>query len=475
MPKRSRAKTIGELRSSGYEVLSVKEEMCKNLIQKIQRGEEISPGIVGFEDSVIPQLENAILAGQDVILLGERGQAKSRLIRQLVSLLDKEIAAIASCELNDSPYSPICRHCKDRVASNGDGVEIAWLPREQRYSEKLATPDISVADLIGEIDPIRVAEGRCLSDELTIHYGLIPRTNRGIFSINELPDLSERIQVSLFNLMEERDIQIKGYRIILPLDIFLVATANPEDYTNRGRIITPLKDRYGTQIRTHYPRTLQQELDIVEQEYVRFPDTAEKVAIPGYMKEVIAEITALARRSPEINQRSGVSLRVSIANYETIIGNAFKRSLRQQESASPRISDLPAIMASTTGKIELESVEDGREMRVVEDLVKKAMLNVFGRYFNPREFDELITNFEWGLIVQTGSGIPSSEYVEKLRLMGNLTKMIRRIEKSRKPAPMASAIEFALEGLHLSRSLNKDQVDGKYVYRGSARPQRELS
>ena len=475
MPKRSRAKTIGELRSSGYEVLSVKEEMRKNLIQKIQRGEEIFPGIVGFEDSVIPQLENAILAGQDVILLGERGQAKSRLIRQLVSLLDKEIAAIAGCELNDSPYSPICRHCKDRVASNGDGVEIAWLPREQRYSEKLATPDISVADLIGEIDPIRVAEGRYLSDELTIHYGLIPRTNRGIFSINELPDLSERIQVSLFNLMEERDIQIKGYRIILPLDIFLVATANPEDYTNRGRIITPLKDRYGAQIRTHYPRTLQQELDIVEREYVRFPDTAEKVAIPGYMKEVIAEITALARRSPEINQRSGVSLRVSIANYETIIGNAFKRSLRQQESASPRISDLPAIMASTTGKIELESVEDGREMRVVEDLVKKAVLNVFGRYFNPREFDELITNFEGGLIVQTGSGIPSSEYVEKLRLMGNLSKMIRRIEKSRKPAPVASAIEFALEGLHLSRSLNKDQADGKYVYRGPARPQRDLS
>ena len=475
MPKRSRAKTIGELRSSGYEVQSVKEEMRKNLIQKIQRDEEIFPGIVGFEDSVIPQLENAILAGQDVILLGERGQAKSRLIRQLVSLLDKEIAAIAGCELNDSPYSPICRQCKDRVASNGDGVEIAWLPREQRYSEKLATPDISVADLIGEIDPIRVAEGRYLSDELTIHYGLIPRTNRGIFSINELPDLSERIQVSLFNLMEERDIQIKGYRIMLPLDIFLVATANPEDYTNRGRIITPLKDRYGAQIRTHYPRTLQQELDIVEQEYVRFPDTAEKVAIPGYMKEVIAEITALARRSPEINQRSGVSLRVSIANYETIIGNAFKRSLRQQESASPRISDLPAIMASTTGKIELESVEDGREMRVVEDLVKKAVLNVFGRYFNPREFDELITNFEGGLIVQTGSGIPSSEYVEKLRFMGNLSKMIRRIEKSRKPAPVASAIEFALEGLHLSRSLNKDQVDGKYVYRGSARPQREPS
>ena len=250
---REKPKNVGELRAGGYRVTTVKEEMRRNLIARIRKDRQLFSGIEGFDDSVVPQMENAILAGQDIILLGERGQAKSRLIRQLTSLLDDEIPVISRCELNDSPFSPICRACKDRVAKDGEDVEVAWLKRDQRYSEKLATPDISVADLIGEVDPIRVAEGRYLSDEMTIHYGLIPRTNRGIFSINELPDLSERIQVSLFNLMEERDIQIKGYRIMLPLDIFLVASANPEDYTNRGRIITPLKDRYGAQIRTPLP------------------------------------------------------------------------------------------------------------------------------------------------------------------------------------------------------------------------------
>jgi magnesium chelatase subunit I len=263
MPKNQKPQTIGELRESGYKVASVREEMRRNLIKKIEKGEELFPGIIGFEESVIPQLENAVLAGQDIILLGERGQAKSRLIRQLVALLDDEIPIIAGCEINDNPFKPICRRCRDKVADEGSNTEIEWLPRERRYSEKLATPDTTVADLIGEVDPIKVAEGRYLADELTIHYGLIPRTNRGIFSINELPDLSERIQVSLFNLMEERDVQIKGYRIMLPLDVFLVASANPEDYTNRGRIITPLKDRYGAQIRTHYPRTLEHEIQIV--------------------------------------------------------------------------------------------------------------------------------------------------------------------------------------------------------------------
>ena len=380
MPKtKKKAQTIGELRQSGYKVISVKEEVRKNLIKKIVNNEELFPGIVGFDDSVIPQLENAILAGQDIILLGERGQAKSRLIRQIVSLLDEEIPVIAGCELNDDPFSPICRQCKDKISSDGDDVEISWLPRDQRYSEKLATPDISVADLIGEIDPIKVAEGRYLSDETTIHYGLIPRTNRGIFCINELPDLAERIQVSLFNLMEERDVQIKGYRIMLPLDMMLISSANPEDYTNRGRIITPLKDRYGAQIRTHYPRSLDEEISIVEQEYTRFDDTSERVTVPHYMKEIIAEITALARRSPDINQRSGVSVRLSIANFESMVSNAFKRSLRHNEMAAPRISDLIAISASTIGKIEMESVEEGREPRVVENLIKKAALKVFGQ------------------------------------------------------------------------------------------------
>ena len=461
-----KAKTLGELRASGYKPLTIREEIRNNLIGKIQNGDELFPGIVGFADSVIPQLENAILAGQDIILLGERGQAKSRLIRHMVSLLDEEVPAMDRCELNCNPVEPICAECKVTLDTQGDEAKVRWLHREERYSEKLATPDITVADLIGEVDPIKVAEGRYLSDELTIHYGLIPRTNRGIFCINELPDLSERIQVSLFNLMQERDIQIKGYRIMLPLDVFLVSTANPEDYTNRGRIITPLKDRYGAQIRTHYPRSLDEEIDIVEQEYANFEDTHKSVTVPRYMKEIVAEITALARRSPDINQRSGVSLRVSIANYETILSAAFKRSLRHGEPASPRVSDLPAIVASTTGKIEMESVEEGREVRVIDDLVKKAVLNTFGRYYQARQFADLTQRFEEGLTVETGSDVPSSDYLNSYARMGEATVLIKDIEESKDAAAIASAVEFVLEGLHLNRRLNCDRVGAQYLYSG---------
>ncbi len=461
-----KASTLGELRKSGYKPLTIREEIRNNLIDKIQEGEELFPGIIGFDDSVIPQLENAILAGQDIILLGERGQAKSRLIRHMVSLLDEKIPVMERCELNCDPMQPICSECKMTLDGEGDDVKVAWLGREERYSEKLATPDITVADLIGEVDPIKVAEGRYLSDELTIHYGLIPRTNRGIFCINELPDLSERIQVSLFNLMQERDIQIKGYRIMLPLDVFLVSTANPEDYTNRGRIITPLKDRYGAQIRTHYPRSLDDEIGIVEQEYSNFEDTQNRVRVPGYMKEVIAEITSLARRSPDINQRSGVSLRVSIANYETMLSAAFKRSLRHNEPASPRVSDLPSIMASTTGKIEMESVEEGREYRVIDDLVKKAVLNVFGQYYQARQFADLTERFEEGLTIETGNDKPSSEYLTGYTDMGDAAELIREIEQSEEAAAIASAVEFILEGLHLNRRLNCDRVGGQYIYSG---------
>ena len=330
MPSKTKARTIGELRNSGYKVLSVREELRKNLVNKLKKKQEMFPGIVGFDETVLPQLQNAILAGQDIVLLGERGQAKSRLIRHLVGLMDSEIPVIAGCEINDNPLNPICKACEERLKQHGDDVEIDWLPRDARYSEKLATPDISIADLIGEIDPIKVAEGRYLSDELTIHFGLIPRANRGIFSINELPDLAERIQVGMFNLMEERDVQIKGYRIRMPLDVYVVATANPEDYTNRGRIITPLKDRYGAQIRTHYPRNIQDEITIMEQERSRFPSEKD-ISTPQYMKEIIAEITSLARRSSDINQRSGVSVRVSIANYETVVSNALRRAILQGE------------------------------------------------------------------------------------------------------------------------------------------------
>ena len=460
-----RPATIAELRDAGYRVLSVREELRKNLIACIVRGDKIFPGIVGFDETVLPQIENAILAGQDIILLGERGQAKSRIIRSLVSLLDEEVPFIAGCEINDNPYSPVCRQCRDRIATEGDSAEIAWLARAERYGEKLATPDVSVADLIGEIDPIKVAEGRYLSDELNIHFGLIPRTNRGIFSINELPDLSERIQVGLFNLMEERDIQIKGYRIMLPLDVYLVATANPEDYTNRGRIITPLKDRYGAQVRTHYPRSAKEEIAIVEQEYSRFSDTSEHVTVPQYMKEITAEITRLARRSPEVNQRSGVSLRVSISNYETLLGSAFKRSLRHQEPASPRVSDLPGMLASTTGKIELESVEEGREAKVVEELIKKAVLNVFGRYFSVGDLDGLVAQFEQGLAVEAGTDIPSAKYADQVRGMDGVSELLERLAPDGEPAAVASALELVLEGLHLNRRLNRDQVQGKYRYR----------
>ena len=456
--------TLGELRDSGYKAQSIREEIRNNLIAKIESGAELFPGIIGFDDSVIPQLENAVLAGQDIILLGERGQAKSRLIRHMASLLNDEVPVMSGCELNCDPLAPVCAQRKCAIAAGGDDAPIAWMARDARYSEKLATPDITVADLIGEVDPIKVAEGRYLSDELTIHYGLIPRTNRGIFCINELPDLSERIQVSLFNLMQERDIQIKGYRIMLPLDIFLVSTANPEDYTNRGRIITPLKDRYGAQIRTHYPRSLDEEIGIIEQEYNRFEDTQSRVKTPRYMKEIIAEFTALARRSPDVNQRSGVSLRVSISNYETILSAAFKRSLRHKEAASPRISDLSAIVASTTGKIELESVEEGREFRVIEDLVKKSVLNTFGRYYQARQFSDLTERFEDGLIVETGSDIPSAQYAHAYANIGEAAGLIKRIEKSEEPAAVASAIEFVLEGLHLNRRLNCDRAGGQYIY-----------
>ena len=465
MPAAKRPQTVGALRKSKYQVIPIREEMRNNLIAKIRAEEIIFPGIVGFEQTVIPQIENAILAGQDIILLGERGQAKSRIIRSLTNLLDEAIPKIAGCEINDNPYEPICRVCRDKVAEMGDKTPLEWISREERYSEKLATPDISIADLIGEIDPIKVAEGRYLSDELVIHYGLVPRTNRGIFCINELPDLAERIQVGLFNLMEERDVQIKGYRVRLPLDVFVVSTANPEDYTNRGRIVTPLKDRYGSQIHTHYPLNPKDEIAIMDQERTRFPEE-DKLLIPDYMKEILAEITTQARLSSEINQRSGVSVRVSISNFETMLGNAVRRSIRNREEwACPRVSDLAFIVASFAGKIELETFEEGRESRLTDELTRRGVLRTFGSYFEIEELEAVVTAFDLGNRAETGSDLPAAGYPDMVKNIDGLGKAVRKLTKDKRPEVIASAVEFILEGLHLSRKLNCDRSGESAVYK----------
>jgi len=466
MAQSSRPATVGQLRASGHRVLPVKEEMRLNLVRKLRDGEPLLPGVIGFEDTVIPQLENAILSGQDIVLLGERGQAKTRIARLLVHLLDPETPAIAGCEINDNPYAPICRACELRVAAEGEDTPIHWISRDRRYGEKLATPDITIADLVGEVDPIKVAEGRYLSDELTIHYGLIPRTHRGIFCINELPDLAERIQVGLLNIMEERDVQIRGYKVRLPLDVFVVVSANPEDYTNRGRIITPLKDRLGSEIRTHYPRTLEHEVAIMEAE--RRPVALEGVATvyPQFMKEIVAEITQQARRSSDISQRSGVSVRVSITNYENVMSNALRRAIRLRESqAAPRVSDLDAVVASTMGKIELDTVGEAREDKIVEKLVRQAVGAVFRRYFEVAELSSLVASFEQGASVAVSETLPSTEYVSQLDRVSGLKGAVARLNGYGSPATVASAIEFILEGLHLEKRLNKDRVPGQTRYR----------
>ena len=424
----------------------------------MRANEPIISGVMGYEDTVIPQIENAILAGQDIIFLGERGQAKTRMARSLVNLFDEQVPIVAGSEINDNPFDPISRQAQDLLIELGEATPIEWIGRERRYAEKLATPDTTIADLIGEVDPIKVAEGRYLSDELTIHYGLIPRVNRGIFTLNELPDLAERIQVGLLNIMEERDVQIRGYRVRLPLDVFVVASANPEDYTNRGRIITPLKDRYGSQIRTHYPQTTELEIEIMEQERAHFESEGVSVAMPQYMREIIAEITHLARRSHDISQRSGVSVRMSIANYENVVANALKRAIRTNEKqAVPRVSDLRAVLASTTGKIELETMGEASEDRIVDKLVQSAVASTFNRYFSVRDFDDLILGFDNGLKVDVADDMPSMNYVHQVSHMDGVREAIGKLDVASGPAGIASGVEFVLEGLHLNRRLNKDR------------------
>lgn len=467
LPASALPKTLGALKESAYQVVPIREEMQRNLITKISAGEKLFPGIIGYEQTVIPQLENAVLAGQDIVLLGERGQAKTRLVRALTQLLDEYTPIIDGVEIPENPYAPISAQARALVAEKGDDTPIAWLHRDQRYGEKLATPDITVADLIGEVDPIKVAEGRYLSDELTLHYGLIPKTNRGIFAINELPDLAERIQVGLLNVMEERDIQIRGHKVRLELDILVIATANPEDYTNRGRIITPLKDRFGSQIRTHYPTELATEMAIMEQEYQHATLEAYPLQVPDFMKEIVVEITQLARKSSDISQRSGVSVRASIANYENLIANALRRAVRlREDSIVPRISDLPFLIPALAGKVEFEVLDEGQEEEILQQLFDSAVENVFARYFTRAEMDSLADAFKGPFSVDTGEALHSGFYEDTIQKVPGLGQAVSRVITSTQPTMRASAVEFILEGLYVNDRVSKDAMEGQFVYRG---------
>ncbi len=460
-----RPTTLGELKSSGWQSVPVRDEIRNNVLRKIADGQPIISGVMGYEATIIPQLEHALIAGHNIILLGERGQAKSRIIRSLIGLLDEEIPIVAGSEMNDDPYHPVSAMARQLVAELGDSTPVDWVGRDDRYGEKLATPDTSIADLIGEVDPIKIAEGRYLSDELTIHYGLVPRSNRGIFAINELPDLAERIQVGLLNILEERDVQIRGHRIRLPVDVLLVASANPDDYTNRGRIITPLKDRFGVQIRTHYPSEVATEIAIMRQEAELGAFDGIDVVVPEFMAEIVARLSQLARVSQRINQRSGVSLRVSIANYETLVASAVSRAVRLGESvAVPRPSDLSSMMPSTIGKVEIEALEHDDDEEIIQALTNTALLYTFKDLVGIERLGEVIGAFEDGLEVEVGSDIAASSYVkylDDLPVLGDVVKSF----SGPSPAELASALEFVLDGLYLSRRLNKDLLDNAVTYR----------
>jgi len=463
----AQARSLGELKSSGYQSLSVREEMRRNLLDRIGRGERILPGIIGFDDSVIPDIENAVLSGHHMVFLGERGQAKSRIIRALTSLLDEVIPVVEGCALNDDPLAPICRECRRRLHEFGDSLPVAWHSRDSRYGEKLATPDVSIADLIGEIDPIKVAEGRYLADEETIHYGLVPRCNRGIFAINELPDLTEKVQVGLFNLMEEKDVQIKGYKIRLPIDVVFVASANPEDYTSRGRIITPLKDRFDSQIRTHYPRTRAAEIAIMEQEFPVQERGERAVHVPDFIKDIIAQFTFEARACSEINQASGVSVRMTINNFESVVSNAEKRAARLGETEIvPRPSDLHAIVASSAGKLEFEYAgEEPRETALIRRLLDRAVLAAFDERWDADALRPLCAYFDEGGGVEVSDGTPTSEYMEALREIPGLQEAVQACAPVESPRFIAAATELILAGLHLHQKLNCEIEGSRLTYK----------
>ncbi len=447
--------------------MPVKEEIRRNAVAKVASGEPLLGGLIGYDDTVMPQLENAILAGHDIIFLGERGQAKTRMIRSLTGLLDEWLPIVAGSEINDDPYDPVSSHARELVAQAGDDTPITWVHRDERYGEKLATPDTSIADLIGEVDPIKVAEGRYLSDELTLHFGLVPRTNRGIFALNELPDLAERIQVGLLNVLEERDVQIRGYKIRLPLDVVLVASANPDDYTNRGRIISPLKDRFGSQIRTHYPLEVATEVAIMRQEARPGAVVDIPMRLPDYMEDVVATFSHLARQSSHVNQRSGVSVRLSVSNIEVLGANALRRSLRSGErEVVPRVSDLEALASSTSGKIEIETLEEGREGQIIEAMLKGAILTVFKERLSPERLRGVLTAFDEGVVAHTGEDVPSAQMAALVTSIPALREPVEDLTGGdESPAAVAAAVEFILEGLHLSKRLNKDASGARATYR----------
>jgi magnesium chelatase subunit I len=469
--------TLGELKASGYRQESVKDELRRNLIGKLKRREPLFPDILGYEETVLPQIQNAILSRHDMLFLGLRGQAKTRMLRQLVNLLDDAMPIIAGSEVNDHPYQPLSREARDRVAKEGDSTPIAWVGRDARYHEKLATPDVTIADLIGEIDMIKHAEGRYLADELTMHFGLIPRTNRGIFCINELPDLSPKIQVGLFNVLEERDVQIRGYPVRLTLDLCMVFSANPEDYTNRGRIVTPLKDRIGSVVRTHYPLTRELGMAINDRNaWLDRDGTGVRVAIPLYIKEIVEETARLARSSPHVNQQSGVSVRMSIANIENVVSNAERRGLFNGEPFSvPRISDLAHVAPSTRGKLELTMAEDdGHEDKLIGRLVEEAVKTVFAQHLDVREFRPMIEYFEAGKGVELSDTLDSRGLLERIEKVPGLRKRAEELARATleipddsgaREAAVAGAAEFILEGLHVHNKLNKNIKAGATSYK----------
>jgi len=448
--------TLGELRATGWRSRRVKDELRDNLVARLRAGTPLFPGVVGFEESVIPSLERSILAGHDVILLGERGQAKTRLVRLMEQLLDPWMPAVAGCELRSDPTMPVSSFAKQLVAELGDVTPIRWVPRDERLTEKLATPDITVGDLIGDVDPIKVAEGRHLSDLDTIHFGLVPRSNRGIVAVNELPDLAERVQVALLNVLEERDVQIRGYAIRLPLDLMLVATANPDDYTNRGRIISPLKDRFGSQVRTHYPRRTADEIAIVHQESAP-PPTDVDVVVPAFLDEVLAELARELRGSSHVNQRSGVSVRYTIGARETMVASAVRRAVLAGESvAVPRIVDLWPVVPAALGRIEFDTLDEGREEGIVADHLRRALLTVFRRHLAGVDLSGLVRAFDQGLAVTVSDVTSALALLEQVGDVEALPVLLAALDLTGEhPGLAASALEFAMEALHLAERVNK--------------------